>query len=241
MHEAYMGKVMINNKKVLAIIPARAGSKRVKSKNLRDLGGKPLIAWTIEAAKKSKYIDHIFVSTDSEKIQTIAKELSVSAEPLRKDELSGDHATSTDVVLDIIQNIKTDYDLILLIQPTSPLRNVSDIDGAIELYFEKNAKSVVSVCETEAPLSWCGEIGDDLNLDPIINNLEQKRSQDIRKTFMLNGAVYISDRSHFIENKTFYIKNETYSFVMSRKRSIDIDTEEDFLLGISLIESSNID
>lgn len=226
---------MINGKKVLAIIPARAGSKRVKDKNIRDLGGKPLIAWTIDAAKDSKYIDHIYVSTDSLKIQNIASEWGVDANPLREECLSGDHATSTDVVLDIIINKKTGFDLIVLLQPTSPLRETSDIDGALELYFEKNAKSVVSVCETEAPLSWCVELDETLKLDELVKNLEQKRSQDIKKSYQLNGAVYVSSVASFIDSETFYYSEGSVAFVMRRHRSVDVDREKDLLIAQAIV------
>ena len=218
---------MINNKKILAIIPARAGSKRIKDKNFLDLGGKPLITWTIEAAKKSKYIDHIYVSTDSEKIQTISKEYNVDAEPLRRAQLSGDHATSTDVILDIIQNTKTGYDLIVLLQPTSPLREASDIDGAIDLYFEKNAKSVVSVCEADCHPSWVSPIASDLKMDRMVDNLQVKRSQDLETHYMLNGAVYVMDHMEFLKEESFYLKEGTYSYIMSKGNSIDIDSVDD--------------
>jgi len=222
---------MIDQKRILAIIPARAGSKRVKDKNLKDLAGKPLIAWTIEAAKASKYIDHIYVSTDSLEIQKISQDLDVDADPLRSDELATDISTSTDVILDVVTNLKTDFDIIVLLQPTSPLRVVGDIDQAIELYVAKQAKSVVSVCEAECHPSWVGAISDDLKMDELVSGLKAKRSQDLETFYRLNGAIYIMGAQDFKIDKTFYLKVGTYSYIMPRSHSIDIDTEQDFRLA----------
>lgn len=228
---------MIEGKKVLAIIPARAGSKRVKDKNIRLLGGIPLIQHTLKDLYKSKYIDHSFVSTDSEKIQAIANLLNIEATPLRSEVLSSDHATSADVILDIVLNIKREFDIIILLQPTSPFRSILDIDKALELYIAKNAKSVVSVCEAECHPSWVGAIGEDLKMDLIVKNLQIKRSQDLDKFYKLNGAIYIMGVCDFIKEKSFYLHDGTYSFVMDRKNSIDIDTEEDLKIAENFLKT----
>ena len=231
---------MIKNKRVLAIIPARARSKRVKDKNTRPLGGIPLIQHTLNTINASKYIDCTFVSTDSEKIQKIAQSLGFEASPLRSESLSSDLATSTDVILDILLNIKKDFDLVILLQPTSPFRTTGNIDEALELYFSKNAKSVVSVCEAECHPSWVGAIGSDLKMNSLIESLQFKRSQDLQIFYKLNGAIYIMAANDFLQEKSFYLKDGTYSFVMSRDRSIDIDVEGDLALAEVLYEKNKI-
>src|SRR5690606_26687216 len=122
---------MINGKKVLAIIPARAGSKRIPNKNLRELCGTPLIGWTLKDLHKSKYIDHSYVSTDSLEIQKVASRYGIDADPLRSEDLASDTSSSIDVVLDIINERKKGYDIVVLLQPTSPLRRIEDIDAAL--------------------------------------------------------------------------------------------------------------
>jgi CMP-N-acetylneuraminic acid synthetase len=226
---------MINNQKVLAIIPARAGSKRVKNKNIRDLGGKPLITWTIEAAKNSKYIDHIFVSTDSKEIQQIAENNSVSSTPLRSTDLSSDTAKTTSVVSDLLVNYFSEYDYVMLLQPTSPLRTTEDIDNSLSQLIDTGVKSIVSVCETEVHPTWVTELDSNVNLDNLIEQLNSSRSQDLNKNYQLNGAIYISFRELFLKENSFYIKGETFAFIMDRKNSIDIDTEEDFKFAESFI------
>lgn len=221
---------MIKDKTILAIIPARAGSKRVKEKNTRELAGKPLINWTIESAKKSKYIDEIFVSTDSVQIQEIAKSQGVTCDQLRSEKLSSDTAQTRDVIIDLLER-KKDFDIVILLQPTSPFRMNEDIDQAIEMYLSHNAKSIVSVCETECHVSWMIQLGENSQMDNIVNNLEQKRSQDLESFHQLNGAIYIMGKKDFLKEKTFYLKEGTYGYKMSRLNSIDIDTEEDFIFA----------
>ena len=136
---------MIDGKKILAIIPARAGSKRVLNKNCKELLGKPLIQWTFDAVTSSKYIDRAIVSSDDESILSLAMKSSLSFLK-RADSLSTDYATSIDVVADVLASTE-DFDYFILLQPTSPLRTTSDIDAALEFCFSKNAKSCVSLCE----------------------------------------------------------------------------------------------
>ncbi len=219
---------MLQNKKILAIIPARAGSKRVKNKNIRPLGDKPLIQWTIDTAKKSKYIDSIYVSTDSSEIQNIAKNLSVDAEPLRSTKLAGDTAKTSDVIVDIVKNLKPEYDIVLLLQPTSPFRSVVSIDEALEFYFKKEAKSVVSVSESSAPLAWTFHLDETMHMNNFVKNLKEGRSQDLQMTYHLNGAIYIVGVKEFLAAESFYFSEDTYGYSMKKVESIDIDTEEDF-------------
>lgn len=218
---------MINGKKILAIIPAREGSKRLPNKNILNLAGKPLIAWSIEAAKASKYIDTVIVSTDSEKIATISKSYHAEVPFLRPGELATDEASSIDVILHAIQTLKEPFDYILLLQPTSPLRTTQDIDAACELMNE-NTQAVVSVCETEHSPLWSNILPDNLSMKDFIRpEIKNKRSQDLPKYYRLNGAIYIAEINYLSENKGFF-GTGTKAYIMPAERSTDIDTELDF-------------
>lgn len=226
---------MIGNKKVLAIIPARGGSKRVVNKNIREVAGIPLIGWTIKDLEKSKYIDHSYVSTDSRDIQKTAHAFNIDADPLRPEELATDHSSTVDVILDIVKHKKTGFDIILLLQPTSPLRSIEDIDNALEYFMEKGADSVISVCEADVHPSWCSPLPEDKNLEHLIKNVKAKRSQDLEKNYRLNGAIYIVSRERLLEELTFFTKTKSYGFIMSKLNSVDIDTEEDLMFAESLL------
>ena len=220
---------MFNNKKILAVITARAGSKRLPNKNILDLAGKPLIAWTIDEAKKSKYIDKLIVSTDSEKIAEICKQYGAEVPFMRPDELASDTANSISVLKHSIEFFKNEFDYVLLLQPTSPLRTVKDIDKAIE-NLNNNVKAVVSVCETEHSPLWSNTLPDDLNMANFIKpEIKNKRSQDLPKYYRLNGAIYISEIDYFYQNNGF-IGQLTKAYIMNQLNSIDIDTEIDFKL-----------
>ena len=171
---------MYNNKSFLAIIPARGGSKGIKDKNIINLKGKPLIAYTLDAAIESQVFDEIVVSTDSLKIAEISKSFGAKIPFLRPKELASDNAKTVDVIIHVLnyyinQNIEFDY--FMLLQPTSPLRNSKDIKNAVNLLFEKNANSVVSVCETEHSPLWSNTLPEDLSLANFIKQ-EVKIYQD---------------------------------------------------------------
>ncbi len=223
---------MYNNKKVLAIIPARGGSKRLPGKNILDLAGKPLIAWTIEAARQSRFIDKVVVSTDDKVIMQISLKYGADVPFLRPPELATDTASSIDVVYHAINFFKENgesYDYIILLQPTSPLRTSKDIDNAFEMLNDKT-KAVVSVCETDHPPLWSNTLPEDLSMKDFIKpEIKNKRSQDLPKYYRLNGAVYISELEYLKKNYDFF-GNETRTFIMSRENSVDIDTKLDFRL-----------
>ena len=222
--------------KYLAIIPARGGSKRLPNKNILDLNGKPLIAWSIEAAKKSKYIDDIVVTSDREKILDIAKKYNVK-NVKRPDYLASDIATTFDAINHTIKNLKEKYEYIVLLQPTSPLRNEKHIDESIKLLEKKNADAVISVCETDHSPLWSNTLPEDLNMSNFLRDeVKNKRSQDLPKFYRLNGAIYICKTDKLLEEKTFFIKNNIYAYIMDRKSSIDIDDEIDFKLAEILIK-----
>jgi CMP-N,N'-diacetyllegionaminic acid synthase len=218
------------NKTFLAIIPARGGSKRLPRKNLLDLCGKPLIAWSIEAALKSKYISKVIVSSDDEEILNIAKEYKADFIK-RPDELASDTATTFDALKHTLKNVGK-YDYVVLLQPTSPLRSEKHINEAIELLKEKNADAIISVCEMEHSPLWSNTLNEDLNMSNFLRDeVLNKRSQDLPKYYRLNGAIYICKTEELLENKGFFIKENIYDYKMDKKHSVDIDEEIDFIIA----------
>ena len=221
---------MFKNKTFLAIIPARGGSKRLPRKNILNLCGKPLISWSIEAGLKSKYIDKVVVSSDDKEILNISNELKVQVIK-RPDELASDTSTSFDAVKHAIDNLES-YEYILLLQPTSPLRNENHIDKAIEFLEEKNADAVVSVCEMNHNLLWSNTLDDSLSMEGFISdNLLSNRSKDLKKHYRLNGAIYLCKTDKLLKEKSFFLKKNIFAYVMNSNNSIDIDRKEDFELA----------
>jgi CMP-N-acetylneuraminic acid synthetase len=226
---------MIENKRILAIIPARGLSVRLPRKNILDFLGKPLIAWTIEESLKSKYIDRVVVSTDDEEIEKISKKYGADVPFMRPDKLSTDRASSIDVVLHLLTQLeRTDewYDLVILLQPTSPLRTMQNIDESIELLRVRECDSVISICKAEHIPLWCNTISnDDLSyfLDKSIVN---QHSKDIEQYYRLNGAIYLCSVERLQEEKNFFLKNKCIAYKMKQSRSIDIDTQFDFDMAI---------
>ena len=221
--------------KYLAIIPARGGSKRLPRKNVLDLCGKPLISWSIEAALKSKYISKVVVSSDDEEILNISSNFGVDIIK-RPYELANDTATTFDAIKHTINNLEK-YDYIVLLQPTSPLRNENQIDEAIELLEEKKADAIVSVCEMDHSPLWSNTLPKDGNMNNFLRDeVLNKRSQDLEKYYSLNGAIYICKTDKLLENKSFFLKDNIFAYIMDRKSSIDIDEEIDFLFAERVIE-----
>lgn len=223
------------NKTFLAIIPARGGSKRLPRKNILDLCGKPLISWSIEAALKSKYISKVVVSSDDEEILNISSNF--GADIIKRPyELANDTATTFDTVKHTIDNFEN-YDYIVLLQPTSPLRNEKHIDEAIELLEEKQADAIVSVCEMDHSPLWSNTLPKDGNMNNFLRDeVLNKRSQDLEKYYRVNGAIYICKTDKLLENKSFFLKDNIFAYIMDRKSSIDIDEEIDFLFAERVIE-----
>uniref|UniRef100_UPI0021D815FF acylneuraminate cytidylyltransferase family protein n=1 Tax=Enterobacter huaxiensis TaxID=2494702 RepID=UPI0021D815FF len=180
--------------KKIAIIPARGGSKRLPGKNIKNLCGRPLIEWTIEAAIKSKLFDRIIVSTDSDEIREISLRAGAEVPYLRSPELASDTATTNDVVTDIVKWLEGTgvvISTIMILQPTSPLRTETDIVNAFDLMVEKKAKAIVSVCEVEHPIQYCNVLEDDLSMDNFIPTASIKRTQDLPTYYRLNGSIYL--------------------------------------------------
>ena len=230
---------MNKNKTFLAIIPARGGSKRLPRKNVLDLCGKPLIAWSIEAGLKSKYIDKLIVTSDDEDILSISEKYG-SDIIKRPEELSNDTATTFDALKHTIDNLEK-YDYIVLLQPTSPLRNEKHLDEAIELLEEKNADAIVSVCEMDHSPLWSNTLPKDGSMKSFLKEgVLNKRSQDLDKYFRLNGAIYICKMDKFLNNKGFFLKENIYAYLMNKEDSPDIDDEFDFLMTEYIMKYKNI-
>lgn len=226
---------MINNKTFLAIIPARGGSKRLPRKNILNLGEKPLIAWSIEAGLKSRYIDKVIVTSDDDEILTISEKYGANILK-RPIELASDTATSFDAIEHVLKNC-TYFDYIVLLQPTSPLRDYNHIDEAIDLLNQKKADAIVSVCETEHNPLWSNTLPENNDMCDFIKiEIKNKRSQELEQYYRLNGAIYVCKTERLLEEKTFLLKNKTYAYKMSKDVSVDIDEKIDFCLCQCIID-----
>ncbi len=220
---------MFETKKILAVIPARGGSKGVPRKNIKQAGGKPLIAWMIEAAKKSIYIDRLILSSDDDQIIGVAKKYGCEVPFVRPAELAGDNSTASDVILHALEQI-AGYDYVMLLQPTSPLTATKDIDGCIKFCIESNAKSTVSVTEPDKSPYWMFRMGDKNKLEPILGEKYLNRPrQGLPHVYLPTGAVYIAETDWFIQKRSFY-SDLTSGYIIPNKRSLDIDSELDFTL-----------
>ena len=231
---------MIGDKRLLAVIPARGGSKRLPRKNILDLAGKPLIAWTIEAALGSKYIDRVVVSTDDGEIADISKQFGADVPFIRPIELASDEATSIDVVLHSLKELemqKDHYDFIVLLQPTSPLRTTEHIDKAIEQLIERDDDAVISVCKAEHHPLWCNELGDDKDMSGFLREeIVNKRSQELPDYYRLNGAIYLCDVERLKSKMTFFLNEKISAYIMKQDVSVDIDMRSDLDLAILEME-----
>lgn len=219
---------MYQEKRFLAIIPARGDSKGVPRKNIRDLAGRPLIAWTIAEAKKSRYLDRCIVSTEDAEIKKIAEESGGEVPFLRPPDLAQDGTASIDVVLDVIQRLP-DYDFVVLLQPTSPLRTVEDIDGAIAFCLDHGAESCVSITESEHSPYWMYRLDGMQKILPLqeLSKEESYQRQKLPKVYRLNGAVYVNRIGALLSGRSL-LEKDTVGYIMPQERSYDIDTILDF-------------
>lgn len=221
---------MINGKTVLAIIPARGGSKGVPKKNILSIGGKPLIAWTIQAAKNATFIDRLILSSDCQEIIETALKYGCEVPFVRPDELATDQAGSAAVVSHALASLKESYDYVVLLQPTSIFRSTEDIEGAVQYCVDNQVSSCVSVVECEKPPYWIYHIQDKKLVSVIKQNAFYSRRQDCPPTYELNGAVYVIATEAFNSRQVF-VSEDTLPYVMPKSRSLDIDTEEDIMLA----------
>jgi len=232
---------MYKRKTILAIIPARGGSKELPRKNIRLLLGKPLIAWTIEQTLVSKYLDRVVVSTDDEEIAEVSRRYGAEVPFIRPKELATDDISTVTVIEHSIRELENreDYkpDLLILLQPTSPLRAVEDIDNSIEMLVNNtNADALVSITLVSEPPYWMKVINKKGYLKDFIGgDFKNLKRQSLPEVYILNGALYVIKRTVFIKERTF-IPPKTLGFIMPRERSIDIDSEMDLKLAEILMK-----
>ena len=222
----------------LAVILARSGSKGLKDKNIKELNGKPLMAYTIEAAVASGKYDTVHVSTDSERYAQIARDYGADVPFLRSADLAGDRASSWDALRSVVEEYENrgkTFDTVTLLQPTSPLRNADDIRGAFELFEEKQADSVVSVCEVDHSPLLCNVLDDSLSMDGFIDMSKVGRRQELSTYYRINGAIYIQKTKFLMEGASVY-GEKSYAYIMDKRKSIDIDDEYDFMIAESLMK-----
>jgi CMP-N,N'-diacetyllegionaminic acid synthase len=215
------------NSKVLAIITARGGSKGLPRKNVLQVNGKPLIAWSIESALQSKVISQVVLSSDDSEIIDTARAWGCPAFLRRPDHLATDTANSVDVVLHALQELP-EFDYVILLQPTSPLRTSTDIDEAFNLLQNSKSPSCVSLCESEQSPYLMFHLQEKMKLRTLLQQpFLCHRRQDLPKVYVLNGAIYIAKIEWFLNKKKF-IAEDTIGFIMNQFNSLDIDTAEDF-------------
>ena len=237
---------MMNNvdkRTFLGVITARGGSKRLPTKNVLDLAGKPLIVWTIEAALKSRYIDEFIVSTEDVEIAEISKNYGANVPFMRPKELSADNVHPAEVVIHAVDYFiteqKKEFEYVLLLQPTSPLRNENDIDNAIEFLYSTKADAVVSVCEAEHSPLWYNTLPENLSMKKFLrDDLKGKMSQDLPTYYRVNGAIYISKVKRLMVEGTFFLRDNIFAFLMDVNKSVDIDSLIDFRLAEILMQTN---
>ncbi len=221
--------------KNIAVIPARSGSKGLPDKNIRLVNGKPLLAYTVEAALESGCFDTVHVSTDSEKYAEIARQFGADVPFLRSADLATDTASTWDAVREVLVRYAERgkyFDTMMLMQPTTPLRTGKDVIAAYDLLQEKQAKSVIAVCEVDHSPLWCDTIPECGSMKGFgRKELAWVNRQDLRPYYRVNGAIYLLsvDGTEIPQDDEIYEDN-CYALFMDRKKSVDIDSEDDLAL-----------
>ncbi len=232
---------MLEEKEIVALIPARGGSKGLPRKNVLEMAGKPLIAWSIIQAQQSNIIDRVVISTDDKEITEVADSFGAEIPFVRPKELATDEAKGIDVILHALRWLREHrqaVDIIVVLQPTSPLRLTEDIDNSLNLFLEREADAVVSVCRTEHHPYWSNVLPEDKCMkDFIRNEADKKNREELPEFYRLNGAIFITKADFMIQNEGYYGDN-TYAYIMPAERSIDIDSHLDFRLAGLLMENS---
>ena len=228
--------------KIIAIIPARSGSKGLPDKNIKSVCGRPLMDYTIKAAIDSECFETVMVSTDSEKYAEIAKKCGADVPFMRSTITSGDEAGSWDVVREILNTYMKKgiiYDYVALLQPTSPLRSAVDIRMAVKMLDADSVNNVVSVTETEHPVQWCFTLPADLEmLEYAKSPYNNMRRQDLIKHYQENGAIYLVNADKIINDDYNLYEDKCFAYIMPRERSIDIDTKLDLIVLKAIIEEN---
>lgn len=220
---------------ILGLIPARGGSKRVPGKNIRHLGNKPTIAWTIEAAKSASCLQNIIVSTDDQAIADLALKWGAQAPWLRSPELGSDTAQVIDAVIEVLERLDREHaeepTAVMLLQPTSPFRSAETIKRAVELFKKNKTDSVVSVSPAKTHPQWCRRVSEDGILSDFLTGNAASRSQDLPPVYALNGAIYLANVSTLRERRSFY-SDRTRALIMdSDIEALDIDSPFDWMIA----------
>ena len=211
---------------LLAIIPARGGSKGIPRKNIKDFCGKPLIAWTIQEALESKYVDRVIVSTDDKEIKNISLKFGAEVPFLRPKELSRDNSQGIDVMLHAI-NIFSNFERIVYLQPTSPFRTVIDIDSAYEFALDKDADSLVPIVKSDKNVHWFLSRDSDSKVKRIMNSGFSSNRQNLPDAFLLCGSIFLYKTEWLSSNRKLMSKN-SYGFEIPSERAYEIDTTQDW-------------
>lgn len=225
--------------KHLAVIPARSGSKGLLNKNIKTLCGKPLLAYSVEAALDSGIFDTVHVSTDSDAYAEIARRFGADIPFLRSPASATDTASSWSVLLEALDRYEAlgqRFDTVTLLQPTSPLRKAEDIRAAYGLFQQKKAHAVVSVCAVDHPPIWSNTLPQDLCMDGFLKPEAKKPRQSFPEYYRINGAIYIADVNSLRSLGTLVYDKDCFAFMMPRERSIDIDEELDFVIAEAILK-----
>ncbi len=230
---------MIDGRRVLAIIPARGGSKGLPRKNVLSCAGKPLIACSIEAAANSRLVDHAIVSTDDEEIIEVARQHGGVVPFVRPVELASDTAAMDEVAIHALESLESTFDVCVLLQSTSPLRTAGDIDAALERMSRLSARSVVSLSPSPKSPHWMYAVdAASSRMTPLLAETSNAvRRQDLPTTFVLNGAVYAIQVAALLSERRWVLP-DSVGYVMPSERSIDIDSEVDFVVADYLLRRS---
>jgi CMP-N-acetylneuraminic acid synthetase len=216
--------------RVLGVIPARSGSRRVPAKNTQPVGGRPLIVWTIDAARRAA-LDRVVVSTDSEAIAALARDAGADVPGLRPASLAADDTPGIDPVLHVVEKLESEEgyrpDYVVVLQPTSPLRTAHDIEAAIDVARRTGALSVASVCRVSHPQSWLRHVG---RAGELLAASAGPASPHSEPCHVLNGAIYLVERQTLLQRRSLYAETP-YAYVMPAERSLDVDTAWDLHLA----------
>jgi CMP-N,N'-diacetyllegionaminic acid synthase len=225
---------MIAGRSVLGLITARGGSKGYPGKNLALLGGRSLIAWTAQAALNSKLLDRVVISSDDADIIKAARAAGCEAPFTRPAELAGDDSTHPEVIAHALAEINEAFDYFVLLQPTSPLRTPEDIDNCIETCDRTGAPSVVSVTQFDKNPGTIVSLDAGNQIHRVMegDNTESRRQDS--STYLINGAVYVCRREWWQIDMKF-VGNDSVAYVMPQERSVDIDSEADFVIAEAML------
>lgn len=227
---------MYKNNLFLAIVPARGGSKGIPHKNIVHIKGRPLISYTLDAAKQSEYLDEIYVSTDDEEIADVARQQGIKV-LYRPDALATDTSKTIDVLMHAVKEKGKCYDYTVLLQPTQPMRKAWHIDQAIEETINNNYHSLVSISKVKKHPILIRRVSENHKLVPLLNMSSTVRRQDFEPYYVVNGAIYINKIKELCESTS--LNDNEYGYLMDERYDVDIDDELDLLIFEKMLERNN--